>query len=498
MGHGIARIGSLLVFVLAVTACGKGGGGGGGLRPGPMDWGIPFVPDTSGFAMRIHLRNLDGGDATATLQGYMPSGVPYPGPFVVSLDGDDEHSFSASTALLGATPAGGWIHVMTPSRRIEVGFNLEQPSFPAEESSRAWPLGDLSTPPPSTFAGLTINAQTDFVAVSNATATPLTLTVEAYREPAGDPLLPPVQTTPAPIPLAAFETKTFSPSGVTGISGFVGNVTFSGATPFFAATREQLAFDGQPLAEVRDRLWYPSLWFGTVTASPVSFEDFVMLLRNDSDSARTVTVNQIVTEDAGILLVSPRTVLLAAHESRIIGTQEAPFDDLFGDPTASAFFQVWMEISAPSDVDVSFRQFDPLTSADTMTVDPHTVGHVFHTLDVFPEPTVSGPFRTTATLINPFASPIEVEVTALIPQPDGFDAGIQPLVTLTINGRSSVDFTPDGVIYLDRDGIAAPLIGLRFVSNTPFSVAGRRVQLSPFGVVLTRSPLLLRDFDDAE
>jgi hypothetical protein len=498
MGHGIARVGSLLVLVLAATACGSGGGGDGGLVVGPADWGIPFVPDTTSLSMRIHLRNLDSNTTTATLQGYMPGGAPYTGPLTVTLDGNDEHSFSASTALLGATPAGGWIHVMTPSRRVEVAFNVQEPSQPAEESARAWPLGDLATPPPSTYAAITVNNQTDFIALSNATATPIILFVTAYREPAGDPLLPPVSSTPPSIPLAAFETKMFSPSGITGISGFVGAVTFTAPSPFFAAAQEQLAFDGQPLAEVRPRLWYVPLLFGTETISPASFEDFVLIVRNDADVSRTFTIQQIRTADAGFILPAPRSLLLAAHESRIISTQEPPFDDLFGDPTSSAFQKVWMEISSPEDVDFSFRQFDPLGSFDPMTVKAHPVGHVFDTLDVFPEPTTASPFFTIATLINPFASPIDVDVTALIPQPDGFDAALEPLVTLTVPARGSVDFSPDGVLYLDRDGVAVALIGLRFVSNFPFSVGGRRVQVNGFDVVLTRSPLMVRDFDDAE
>ena len=495
--HGIARVASLFVFAFAMTACGNGGGGS-GLVAGPADWGIPFLPDSTSFSMRVHLRNLDNGGATVTMQGYMPSGLAYPGPVTVTLDGDDERAFSISTALSGATPAGGWLHVTTPSRRVEVGFNVEEPSFPAEESARAWPLGDLLLPPPSTFAGLTLSNATDFINVSNATATPVVLTVTAYREPASDPLLPPIVSTPPPISLAPFETKTFSASGITGVAGFIGNVTFTGATPFFAAEQEALAFDGQPLAVPTTRLWYTSLLFGTETSGPDSFEDFVILARNDSDSSRTVSVNQIRTSDGGVILASPRSIILAPHESRIVTTQQPPFDDLFGDATGAPFLHVWMEYSAPPEVAVSFRQFNPLTNTDTMTVHAHPVGHVFHTLDVFPSPTLLSGTRTITTVINPFGSEISVDVFAVIPQPDGFDSGFDLLTTLTIPARSSIDFSPDGAVYLDRDGGATPLIGLRFNSNSPFSVAGERVTLSAFDIVLTRSPLLVRDFDDAE
>ena len=498
MGHGIARVGSLLVFVVATTACGKGGGGGGGLVAGSTDWGIPFVPDTAGRAMRIHLRNLDGGTTTATLQGYLPSGTPYAGPFTVTLDGQDEHSFSASTALLGATPAGGWIRVTTLSRRVEVAFNVDEPGQPAEESARAWPLGDLAAPPPSTYAAITVNPATDFVALSNATATPVLLAVTAYDEPTIDPLLPPVSSTPPAISLAAFETKTFTPAAVSGIVGFEGALTFTGATPFFAAAREEIAFDGQPAVQAKGRLWYVPLDFGQETFSPASFEDFILLVRNDAAASRTFTIDRIHTSDGTPILATPRSILLAAHESRRITTLDPPFDDLFGDATLAPFVKVWMELSVPADVDFSYRQFDPVLGTDPMTAKAHPVGHVFETLDVFPEPVLPSAIRTFATIINPSTSPINVAITAVIPQPDGFDAGLAPLVTLTVPARGTVDFTPDGATYLNRDNAPVALIGLRFVSNSPFSVGGRRVEVNAFDVILTRSPLIRRNFDDAK
>ena len=80
----------------------------------------------------------------------------------------------------------------------------------------------------------------------------------------------------------------------------------------------------------------------------------------------------------------------------------------------------------------------------------------------------------------------------------GFDAGPTVLATLTVPARSTVDFTPDGTIYLDRDGVAATVVGLQFVSNTSFTVTGRRETRNVSGILTMLSPLLLRDLDDAE
>src|SRR5262245_22501319 len=132
-----------LAASLAFAGCGSGGGGSGGVDAGPIYWAVPLVTDSSRPTL-VLLRNLVNTSAVATLQGYRPSGLPYSGPVVVTLDGFDEHSLAIDDALGGDTPAGGWILVTTPSRLVEVGFDVDIPGKVASESARAWPLPDLA------------------------------------------------------------------------------------------------------------------------------------------------------------------------------------------------------------------------------------------------------------------------------------------------------------------------------------------------------------------
>src|SRR5262249_15350704 len=86
-----------LVASLAFAGCGSGGGGSGGVEVGPTYWAIPLVTDSSRPTL-VLLRNLVNSGAVATLQGYLPSGLPYSGPVVVTLDGFDEHSLAIDDA----------------------------------------------------------------------------------------------------------------------------------------------------------------------------------------------------------------------------------------------------------------------------------------------------------------------------------------------------------------------------------------------------------------
>ena len=487
----IAAIGTLM-------ACGHGGGGS-GIAATSVDWGIPFVPSSASRTMVVCLRNVSGGATSATLQGYKPSGALYTGPVTVTLDGDDEHAVSISTALGGDVPAGGFVLVHTAARNVEVAFNVGEPGKSAEESSRAWPLGDLAAPPATTAASVTITTETDLVQLSNATAAPILLTVTAYLEPAANPLDPPTTSTPPAIALAAWETKTLTPDTISGITGFVGALAFTSASPFLAAVEEDLAFDGTPQVTIAPRQMYVTLSQGQVTALPTTYTDFAMVVRNDADATRLVTLQEIRLADGSSLEPTPRSITLAARESRVITTLDPPFDDLFGDATLQpSLLRVWMHIELPADVDLSFRQFDPLTLASNMTVRPHTVGHIFETLEVFPEPVLPSTVRTFFSIVNPTNTEITVTVESLIPQPDGFDAGPVPLATLTVPALNRIEFSPDGVTYLDRDLVAADVVGFRLRSGAPFTALGRRVHQNASGLILMLSPTIIRNFDDAE
>lgn len=493
--------GVVAVVALAATqtSCGYGGGGGGGVDAGVASWAVPFVPEAASRSMLVLLRNLGDSGASVTLQGYVPGGAAYTGPVVVALDGHDEHAVSAGTALGGDTPVGGWILVSTPSLAVEVAFDVSAPSKVAEESARGWPLPDLVAPPPATTQGLTVTTETTRIQVGNATGAPIVVAVTAFSEPSADPLLPPVPSTPAPVALAAWETKTFTPDSLSGLAGFVGAFAFSSAAPFFAAAEEDLAFDGAPPVAAAPRVLVEGVRFGRVTFVPNSFTDFALVLRNDADATRTVTLDAIRLDDGSSLVSTPRSILLAARESRTVTTVDVPFLDLFGDATAQGSLRlVTFQTTVPADVAVSWRQFDPVALASNMAMRPHAVGHVFETLDVFPVAVLPSPVRTFATLHNPAAAAIVVDVSAVVPEPSGFDSGPVLLASVTVPALGSVEFSPDGVVYLDRDGVAATLVGLRFVCASPFVVTGWREHRSVANVIETLSPLVVRNFDDAE
>ena len=233
------RLAFLAAFSL-LAACGGGGGGGGYFADGPAFWGIPFAPVSASRDMIVGLKNLDDAGTTATVTGFEADGTPYGAPFVVTLDAFDEHRFSANVAL---GEAGGWIEVDTPSRRVEVYFNVVDAGKAAEESARAAPLPDLLVPPPLTKTGIAVNGLTDFIQISNASPVPNLIDVTAFEEPAADPLLPPTVTTPAPIVLLAFETILVTPDALSGIAGFIGSFDFTSPSPFFVASVEDLAYD---------------------------------------------------------------------------------------------------------------------------------------------------------------------------------------------------------------------------------------------------------------
>lgn len=482
-----------------VLLAGCGGGGGSPFNSkGPVDWGVPFVPLGVSQSMRINLRNIDTSPATVTLQGYKIDGTPYSGAIPVTIDPSDEHAVDIFEALGGNDPLGGFVLVHTPTQMVEAAFDVKDPGKDAEEASRAWPLGDLALPPPATTAGITITSQTDLVQLSNPTSAGITVFVTAYAEPF-DPFLPPVASSPAPVALAPFETKYFEPDAISGVIAFHGALQLSSVSPFFVAGREDLAFDGTPPVHPADRILTAVVAFGQVTAVPLTYTDFAMILRNDDDSSHTFTLNAITYPDGTALKLSPRTVTLAAFESREISTQGLPFFDLFGDATLETFLtRVRIEMTVPEEINVTFRQFDPVFLLSNMTVVPHTATHVADTLGVDPSPLFNGPTRTTMSIVNPTFSPVVVTVESLVPQPDGFAAPPVALATFTIPVGGFVDFSPDGAIYTDRDGFIVDVVGFRFKSPSAFVVVGRREVVTPGGVVLRLSPVIVRNYDDAE
>ena len=59
-------------------------------------------------------------------------------------------------------------------------------------------------------------------------------------------------------------------------------------------------------------------------------------------------------------------------------------------------------------------------------------------------------------------------------------------------------FSPDGVLYTDRDNVIVPVIGLRFRSAASFSVTGWRERRDGSNRLFSLSPLEVRSFDEID
>jgi hypothetical protein len=491
-----------LALALLATACASSGGGGGGdIADGPLFWGIPFVPADSTESTMVGLRNNDTDGTTVTLQGYKPDGTTYSAPVAISLDGLDESRFGIGSILGGSLPEGGWISVSTPSGKVEVYSSTIIPGKTAEEAMRAFPAPD---PLPSPFlVGITATTETDTIQISNTTGVAIVVAVTAYEEPAGDPLLPPDASTPLPVALAPFETKLFTPDGLAEISGFVGAFQLSSASPFLAAAREDLGYDvGRAQVLLETRLVATSLNFGRQLAGPFGFEnfwDFAVVARNDRDTPQTFTVTQFADQN-GPLITSPRTILLDAFESRVVTAFDPEFSDLLAPPLTTGFLQLlWIEASVPEGVDVTFRQFGPVAFDFNMTQRPVRLGHLFVGMDVLPQPVVGLGIRSVVSLVNPNGVAITVQPEALISEPEDFDGTAILLPAVTIPPRTRVDWTPDGVVYVDRDGEPVDSIGLRFFSLSPYYVTGwRERRTGADGLILSVTPMIVRNLDEED
>ena len=489
-----ARLGSVLAVLMA--ACG-GSAGGNGVSPGPLFWGVPFVPSGSGVTMTVGLRNIDTASTTVQLQGYRPDGTAYTGPVNVTIAATSEQRLSVSQALGGDAPVGGWILASTPSAAVEVYFPVTIPGKAAEETSRAYGLPDYAAPQPSYTDGIVATLLTSSIQLSNASNVATVITVTPYAEPA-NPADPPIAGTPVALAFAPFETQEYGRDALAGSIGFSGSYSISAPTPFVVAAVEDLAFTVPRHAQ--DRNVSAGLWFGKDTlATSDSYLDLVMVVRNDDSVFRTMTITQIVSANGTVILPSPRTVSLAAHESRIIGTTDEPFDDLLGDVTNyGTAARLRFELQVPNQIDVSFRQFDPQFLDYNMTVEPSATGHVFDVSDVIPSPLLISGYRTYASILNRSNQEITVFAEAIITQPVGFDGSATPIATLTVPANQRLDVSPDGQVYLDRDGAPVPVIGMRFRSSASFSVTGWRERRGASQRLVSLSPLEVRSFDDGQ
>jgi hypothetical protein len=484
-----------------LSACGGGGGGGSGIAERSLYWGVPLLGETlESGPTTIGLRTLENDGVTVTLLGYRPDGTPYTGPVMVELDGLDEAHLSASSALGGDVPDGGWVLVTSTSDALEVFFEVEH--APEVETSRASQLPDLAAPPPVNRAGLTVHFLTQAIHVSNASGAANLITVVPFEEPGGDPGLPPIEHPPVPILFAPFETKVFDADGLSGVTGFVGSFAFEAPFPFFVAAIEDfVAFDVQTSLEVREDLM-PSRVTSTVALrfgredGPIAdnWFDFVLVARNDSEDVETVTVESIYDELGTPLLDSARVISLDPHESRVEGTDGLLFGDVLGDvflETGVRWVQV--RVTHGPETNVSFRQFDPAGLAYAMTLKDVPEGHVFDVADL------QGAFPDLLDVIvvsNPTDDEISVDVSALIPEPEGFDASPLLLETLVLAPRTIQVIVVDGT-FLDRDLEPVSFVGFRLTSISPFGVTAHRERRGGVDLITYLTPRLVANHEVA-
>jgi hypothetical protein len=491
------------LVLVSLSGCGGGGGGGGqGIDLRALFWGVPFVPSGSGRTMFVGLRNLETDATTVTLQGYMPDGTSYTGPVTVDLDGNDELHLSANAALGGDTPAGGWILVNTPSERVEVFFDVRQPSTLEGEAARAVRLGDLAGAPAATSAGLTTTFETRLIQISNATGAAKTVRVTPFEEPLGDPSDSPIEHPSVDLAFAPFETKTFDPDGLSGITDFFGSFFFSSTDPFFVAAEEDLSFDAQVALETRfvsvsdNFLADVGVQFGReVTPFGDNVFDFALLARNDSDEPQSFTVQSIHDAGGFPILTTPRVVTLDAHESRVESTTGELFGDLFGDPFLFGGVQLaHILLNIPVEVDVSFRQFDPISLIYKATFRPIPIGHVFEASDVRPD--VPGRFEWMVVM-NPTSNEVEAEVSVLIPEPEGFEASAIPLMTVLLPPNGAQKILLQDLDLVNRDGDPVTFTGVRLSSLAALGVFFFEEQRTGTDLVVLMTPRVTANLEDA-
>jgi hypothetical protein len=497
----LVLVAACLFACLSTAACGGSGGSGNEFDPRSLEWGIPFVPNDA-TAFFLGLRNFTRERATVTLQGYRPDGTPYSGPVSVDVDAFDEHHVSVNTALGGDVPAGGMILAQTPSRGVDVFFAETDLPFD-DESAKASQLSDALAL--GLFrAGVTVTFQTSLIQISNASPVAKMVTVTPFEEPQADPSLGPIEHPAIALAFDPFETKTFDPDGLSGITGFFGALHFESTERFFVATREstgELSFDTQVAIDVRleaisdSYLSDVGIRFGReTTPTSENLFDFAMLARNDSEDAQTLTIQAIYDSDGLLLIPFPRAVILAPHESRVADSLDPLFADVFGDvflQTGLRFAHVVLDI--PAEVDVTFRQYDPVVLDFKAALETTPIGHVFEVPDV--RPTTPGRVDVTF-LMNPSNVPVEVAVTVLVPEPDGFDATPVPQDPVTIPPFGLVAYVLEPVVFVDRDLEPVPFVGLRLSSLRSIGVTAVHERRDAAARIVALSPNIRSNVED--
>ena len=470
----------VLCAVLAVVpGCGSGGDDETrGARRGSFVFALPFLPASGAESVTLGFKNVTTTTGTVYVTPYGPTGVAYPsGTTALSVGGLAELQVNLAS-LLGAAPAGGWVHVDTRDTTTLDAVTGE-PTVVAT-SGFIFPyirrtVGSGSSAEADSVAGLVPRADEVHVAVFGPTlqvqlvnhsvtemgggSTPLAVTFDVDVVGADGTT---VSSSVVAVPANGSVSVPFTPP-----FGTIGFVRATPMTPaaagelyrFSIASREstiQVHAEGR-YGEIVDSD-FPSLVdigfdveFGLDGGGNV--HDFGLLMSNASTSGQTVTLRAILRRGGQPLLTTPRTFALPAGRAVFMGTtntlsaglvspEVSWFNDLFGDVFSfNGFEAVTLVVQAPREVDVSARHFDGSGTAFFRVLKPIPLTNRACVTDCpIATSTLSGT-RSWISITNPTSGTLRVPVRAYTPM-----LGTEYILPdLEIPAFTRVDWSPDGI-----------------------------------------------------
>ncbi|MDF1699643.1 MAG: hypothetical protein P1V36_00595, partial [Planctomycetota bacterium] len=438
---------------------------------------LPFLP-SSGETVTLGFKNVTTVGGVVHVTPYTPAGAPYAlGTTAITVAGLAERQVNLSS-LLGAAPAGGWIHVDT--RDVTTLDPVTGEPTPTATTGFIFPyisrrIGSGSSAEADSIAGLVPRADTAHVAVFGRT-----LQVQLVNHSV-------TEMAPGSVPLAVtFDVDVIGADGTTVASSVVpvpangsvsvpftppvGAIGFVRATPmtpaaagelyrFSIASREstiQVHAEGR-YRELRDAD-FPSLVdigfdveFGLDGVGNI--HDFGLMMSNTSSATQTVTLRAILRSGGTPLLVTPRQFTLPAGRAVFMGTtntlsaglvnpEVSWFSDLFGDVFSFGGFEaVTLVVQAPREVDLSARHFDASGTAFYRVLSPIPLTNRACVTDCpVATSTLSGT-RSWITITNPTSGELVVPVRAYTPA-----LGTEYLLPdLVVPAFTRFDWSPDGI-----------------------------------------------------
>ncbi len=475
----------LSALVLCAAALGPIGCGSGGddetrgARRGSFVFALPFVPATGTETITLGFKNVTTTDAPVRVTPFMADGTPYAGgTTTVVVPGQGELRRTLAS-LLGAAPAGGWVHVDTRDTTTLDAVTGEP--VPLATSGFVFPYIERdvlgSAAEQDALGGLAPRADEVRVCVSSRTyavqlinhsvmemgggSVPLAVSFDVELVGADGTTVPAAG---SPFVVAGNATVALPFSPPFGSIGFV-RVTPTAAPAagelrrFSISSRE---FTLQNHAEGRYREASDSVFPGLVEMGfdvehgpdgDGNIHDFGVMLCNGSTSSQTVTLFAVFRRGGLPILTTPRLFNLRAGRSVFMGTTNSVsfglegaevswFNDIFGDAfSAGGLEAVTLYIQAPRAVDVSARHFDASGASfyRVLTSYPRT-NRACH-YDVPIATSTLSTRRSWLVITNTGTGPLTVPVRVYTPIL-GTEYALPDIV---VPPQSRLDWSPDGI-----------------------------------------------------